>query len=479
MEPVPPEDDAPSTAESPVAIAPTEAEAAAAGLEHDVSAALPSTSFFKHAVALVPLKPDDLAALVASDGDGSDPPATCAAAVSRLQAQPYDAEAWAVLIEESKKAQWQRRRVLACATSQFPTSGKLWAERVGAELSAPAATPEAAEEREERADALWAQGSTLCARASLELWAVHMERGLEVYGAQAAERDAAAREQRQAPTGAVQRASAARDALVARFDACLAQVGHDLNAGHLWQRYVDFVRTWPSSNAAERSERVAKLRAILQLASSLPLRDGLDLWNQYDRLEKHEVSGNEQLGAQLVEKHRPDARAAQEVAKARSVAWEGAGLFGPPGSPASLQALQDRLTKLPVPPCSSLSTEPIRNAGGEGASSSALSATTTQQGGWAPLLDQSVLGLEDAASSSAAAKGATSRQWQRMGEDQVKHLKAWQCRLAHERSNKERLPPAVARRRVVHSYEQMVSHQEVSQALTWIYSCARACNIKR
>ena len=458
MEPDSSEGDVPCTVESPEAITPTEAAAAAAGLDHDISCTLPSSSFFKHAAAVVPLTPDDLAALVASDGDGAEPPATCAAAVARLQAQPYDAEAWAVLLEESKKAQWQRRRVLACATSQFPTSGKLWAERVGAELSAPATTPEAAKAREERADALWAQGSTLCARASLELWAVHLERGLEEYGAQAAERDAAAREQRQAPTEAVSRALAARDALVARFDACLAQVGHDLNAGHLWQRYVDFVRTWPSANVAERNERVAKLRAVLQLAStSSSLRGGAGLWAQYDRLEKREVPGNEHLGAQLVEKHRPDARAAQEAAKSRSVAWEGAGLFGPPGSPASLQALQERLTKLPVPPCSSSpSSEAVRH---EGAASGDLSATTTQQGGWAPLLDSSVLGLDESAAAGlppSATSPGVSRQWQRLRDDQVKHLKAWQGRLAHERLNKQRLPPAVARRRVVHSYEQMV-----------------------
>jgi hypothetical protein len=203
MDADPEEDNLSVTAESAADAASSAAAAAAASLDLDASAALPSSSVFQHAAAAAALVPDDLAALVAPDGDGAAPPATCAAAVARLQAQPFDAEAWAVLLEESKKAAWRRRRVLACASAQFPTSGKLWAERVGAELSAPAASPEAAAARELAADALWQQGMALCGRAALELWAVHLERGLEVYAAQAAERDAAAREQRQAPKEAV------------------------------------------------------------------------------------------------------------------------------------------------------------------------------------------------------------------------------------------------------------------------------------
>lgn len=241
------------------------------------------------------------------------------------------------------------------------------------------------------------------------------------------------------------RAWGARDALVGRFDACLAAVGHDLHAGPLWQRYVDFVRSWPSANGAERSERVAKLRAVLQLACTLPLRDGADLWAQYDRLEKHEVAGNEQLGAQLVEKHRPDARAAQEAAKARAAAWEGAGLFGPPGSPPSLHALQERLTNLPVPPCCAPAAAY--------AAADATAAAPLGHGGWAPLRNPATLGLE----LTAGAATSAGRLWQRAADAQLKHLLAWQGRLAHEKLNKERLPAAVARRRVVHSYEHMVS----------------------
>ena len=234
-----------------------------------------------------------------------------------------------------------------------------------------------------------------------------------------------------------------------------------MHAGALWQRYVDFARGWPASNAAERSERVAKLRAVLQLACTLPLHAGLDLWAQYDRLEKHEVAGNEQLGAQLVDKHRPDARAAQEAAKSRAAAWDGGGAFGPPGSPPATHALKDRLAKLPVPPCCAHATASDAAAD---ADADAADAGASGHGGWAPLLDPAALGLDVSAAAPAAAGHGGGRLWQRAGGEQLKHLAAWRCRLAHEQLNKERLPPAVARRRVVHSYEQMVNAHTRTQA---------------
>lgn len=85
------------------------------------------------AIALEPLSPEQLIALVC-DGDNVDgkdleidpnTPPVIRASINTLLTQPYDMEAWARLVDESKNNKWRRREILFAATRQFPTSGTL------------------------------------------------------------------------------------------------------------------------------------------------------------------------------------------------------------------------------------------------------------------------------------------------------------------------------------------------------------------
>ena len=98
----------------------------------------------------------------------------------------------------------------------------------------------------------------------------------------------------QASEAETQRARAARDAVVVKFDRCLLRVGFDYRSGDLWLKYVSFVKQWPHANVSphESGERQKMLRYIFQLAVSFPTKIVDQLWQQYEHFEKHEVENN-------------------------------------------------------------------------------------------------------------------------------------------------------------------------------------------
>ena len=111
------------------------AEALAAVTE-DFSS-LTTSTICAEAAGLEPLRPEELLKLAEplatseEIGTSATASAAFAAAAGRLATHPYDLEAWAVLVEESKTTKWRRREVLAAACRAFPTSGKCWVDLVG------------------------------------------------------------------------------------------------------------------------------------------------------------------------------------------------------------------------------------------------------------------------------------------------------------------------------------------------------------
>ena len=243
----------------------SEAAAAAAALEdEEEESVLTTSSIVAEATAMdPPLTPDELGALIAAaagpegsaDSDDAEvaaaasaavPPPGAVAAVERLQTHPFDADAWGLLIAESKTAGWKRREILAAAARQFPTSGKIWVDVIAHALSLG---------DEVGADSLWVRAMRLTGFASLDLWELKLRRALERYRAAAATREAAAASGRAASGDEMERARRARDGVCDEFDACIARVGHDFLAGRLWLAYAGFVKGWPSGPAATSQER--------------------------------------------------------------------------------------------------------------------------------------------------------------------------------------------------------------------------------
>jgi cleavage stimulation factor subunit 3 len=69
------------------------------------------------------------------------------------------------------------------------------------------------------------------------------------------------------------------------YEYVIAAVGQDGDASAIWHDYIDFIKSWPSTNQFEEGNRTAALRKVYQEAVTLPL-DGVEqLWREWDQLE--------------------------------------------------------------------------------------------------------------------------------------------------------------------------------------------------
>lgn len=407
-----------------------------------------------------PLTVADLKAIVEkTPGDGGmGAPQAVAAAVVRLMGDPWDITAWEhVLIESRNNGDFGRELALRAMTKQFPTSGKVWHDLISYQLQQQEKRRQQrlSEKKEDsndvdtvfqddandgdnangaveelataRIDADWLRAMRLTGFANLDLWKLDLERALGEYEKASRERDTALQQNRQASKADSDRAMAARNNVISKFDKCLQRVGQDFRAGPLWERYLEFVKSWPNLTSAERNERLKMLRYIYQSGCRVALRAVDKLWQQYESFERFEVEGNEDLGPQLIDKHRPDYQKSSQWARERGMAWE-AGV--------GADALEDRVARLAVPPTGSTEDEHT-------ADENSRKASTKQKKG---------SGLADgtAGENDKAVKPLDSKRY----ADDIAQLKAWRSRLSYEASNPERLDAANLRQRVVHSFEQ-------------------------
>ena len=65
----------------------------------------------------------------------------------------------------------------------------------------------------------------------------------------------------------------------------LERVGHAIDSGKLWLKYVKFLKSLPLQSRAEEIERNTKLRKVLQTAIVLPIQDVASLWSEYASFE--------------------------------------------------------------------------------------------------------------------------------------------------------------------------------------------------
>lgn len=186
---------------------------------------------------------------------------------------------------------------------------------------------------------------------------------------------------------------------------------------------------------------------MYQVAVEIPLREVGEIWQAYERFERHEVENNDALAGQLLEKHRPSFKAAFEVARERGLAWEAGGMLH--GQQAQGGG-DDRLQRLATPPlATSPPPAPLGAVASDGpavlaaaANAAAVYASGASGGGpgGSP--------LDGAFLVQPAELGPSG--FRRAFDEQQAALRGWRKRIAFERANKERLPPSIVRRRVVH-----------------------------
>ncbi|ODO03341.1 hypothetical protein L198_02186 [Cryptococcus wingfieldii CBS 7118] len=76
-----------------------------------------------------------------------------------------------------------------------------------------------------------------------------------------------------------------RDTIAKAYDFALRECGNDRESGEIWDEYIKFVASGPSSNQWDTQAKTDNLRRIYQTAVRIPLNNIEALWKGYDAFE--------------------------------------------------------------------------------------------------------------------------------------------------------------------------------------------------
>ncbi|XP_057445696.1 cleavage stimulation factor subunit 77 isoform X2 [Lotus japonicus] len=98
------------------------------------------------------------------------------------------------------------------------------------------------------------------------------------------------------------------------YDFMLNFVGEDIASGPVWMEYISFLKSLPSINTQEESQRMLALRKVYQKAIVTPTHHIEQLWKDYENFEN---SVNRQLAKGLVSEYQPKYNSARAVYRER------------------------------------------------------------------------------------------------------------------------------------------------------------------
>ncbi|CBN77606.1 conserved unknown protein [Ectocarpus siliculosus] len=291
--------------------------------------------------------------------------------VRRIELDPWDTDAWTGLVKEAQNNRgggMSLKDVLRKFLKQFPTSGRYRRMLAQAEMESG---------DWQAADKVLQEGLETC--ASLELWLLYLERV-----------------RRSAVAGGGRTEQEAREDTIAAFELALLHVGCNPASTPLWQKYLDYIKSWEERSPLDKGNKMTAIRKVYRRVVALPL-DGLEpLWRE---CEEFEMAGNEVLWkTKFSLEYLPKHMAAKAVYKERKPIWDG---------------IDPNLLARP----------PRGHHGGSGG------------GG-----------------------GGGGKDRKKREEAQAGQYRLWKRRLAFERTNPELTDEDGLRARVRHSYAQCLSH---------------------
>jgi cleavage stimulation factor subunit 3 len=174
--------------------------------------------------------------------------------LQQITASPYNVVAWTAFLADALASQDEEliRSTYDQLLAAFPTSVKYWMDYIDFESRC---------DRLDLVEGLYAQ--CLPTLPHVALWTKYVQHVRSSKSAQNMD----------------------NQVLIDAYDVCVQNVGLDRNAGHLWQEYVDLIRSQDADYAVEEQRRMDMMRKLFKRCCSIPLANIEALWREYDTFE--------------------------------------------------------------------------------------------------------------------------------------------------------------------------------------------------
>ncbi|XP_005107016.1 cleavage stimulation factor subunit 3 [Aplysia californica] len=209
-------------------------------------------------------------------------------AEKRIQAFPFDTEAWSILIRDAQIRKIEDARVVyERLVEQFPNAGKYWKIYIEHELKL---------KNFERVEKLFQR--CLIKVLNIDLWRLYLNYIKETKGI----------------------LPSYREKMAQAYDFALEKIGMDILSYQIWAEYISFLKSVEAVGSYAENQRITAVRKVYQRGVTNPMLNIELLWKDYTAYEN---SINNLIAKKMIDDRSREYMSARRVAKEYEVATRG------------------------------------------------------------------------------------------------------------------------------------------------------------
>ncbi|KAJ8416258.1 hypothetical protein AAFF_G00382800 [Aldrovandia affinis] len=209
-------------------------------------------------------------------------------AEKKLEENPYDLDAWSILIREAQNQPIDKaRKTYERLVAQFPSSGRFWKLYIEAEIKA---------KNYDKVEKLFQR--CLMKVLHIDLWKCYLSYVRETKG----------------------KLPSYKEKMAQAYDFALDKIGMEIMSYQIWVDYINFLKGVEAAGSYAENQRITAVRRVYQRGCVNPMINIEQLWRDYS---KYEEGINVHLAKKMIEDRSRDYMNARRVAKEYETVMKG------------------------------------------------------------------------------------------------------------------------------------------------------------
>ena len=209
-------------------------------------------------------------------------------AEKKLEENPYDLDAWSILIREAQNQPIDKaRKTYERLVAQFPSSGRFWKLYIEAEIKA---------KNYDKVEKLFQR--CLMKVLHIDLWKCYLSYVRETKG----------------------KLPSYKEKMAQAYDFALDKIGMEIMSYQIWVDYINFLKGVEAVGSYAENQRITAVRRVYQRGCVNPMINIEQLWRDYN---KYEEGINIHLAKKMIEDRSRDYMNARRVAKEYETVMKG------------------------------------------------------------------------------------------------------------------------------------------------------------
>uniref|UniRef100_A0A8B9RI48 Cleavage stimulation factor, 3' pre-RNA, subunit 3 n=1 Tax=Astyanax mexicanus TaxID=7994 RepID=A0A8B9RI48_ASTMX len=209
-------------------------------------------------------------------------------AEKKLEENPYDLDAWSILIREAQNQPIDKaRKTYERLVAQFPSSGRFWKLYIEAEIKA---------KNYDKVEKLFQR--CLMKVLHIDLWKCYLSYVRETKG----------------------KLPSYKEKMAQAYDFALDKIGMEIMSYQIWVDYINFLKGVEAVGSYAENQRITAVRRVYQRGCVNPMINIEQLWRDYS---KYEEGINIHLAKKMIEDRSRDYMNARRVAKEYETVMKG------------------------------------------------------------------------------------------------------------------------------------------------------------